>query len=273
MIRFMAIIENTLREGMAKKMILTLILLITVIIGFFLLAMGVAGSILFVFGQRITTAPDIWVRRFEAGVTAFFYQFALFLGTFAIAAFYPDMQEKGTVDLLLSRPMSRFNIYMAKFIGCLMVVLVVISYLTFGLWAVIWMKTGIAHIEFLYTIPIFMLIFTAFMSFAALTGILTRNSTVSAILTIFFPFIFSAIFFGLHQSEVMFGDPFWYPIFEGLYWVFPKTPELMAWNIQLIARGESDVTLVMTSVVIWSTLAFSAVCYLIGYFVFQKRSY
>ena len=272
MIRFWAIIENTFREGIAKKTIITLFVLNTIIIGIFLLALNVAGDVMLMFGQRINGVADEVLRRFEAGVTGFFYQVAIFIGIFAVAAFYPSMQEKGTIDLLLSRPMSRFSVYTAKFLGCMIVVALVVSYLVLGTWAVFWLKTGIAHPEYVATIPIFLLIFTAFMAFIALVGVISRSTTLSAILGIFVPYIFSYIFYLLGNPErtVLYKKSIWYFIFNSLYWAFPKTFELVNWNFSLITLDPLPSGLTMA---IWSTLAFTVVCYGLGAFVFQKRSY
>ena len=272
MTRFLAIIENTIREGIAKKTIFTLFILITIIHLLFLMALGAAEDTMFLFGQDIEEMPEDVMRAIEGGVVGFFYQVSLFVGIFAIASFFPSMQEKGTVDLLLSRPMSRANIFLAKYLGCMLVVFAMIVYLILGNWVIFWLKTGIAHIEYLYTIPIFMLVFSAFMAFLAMTGVIFRNSSTTAILAIFFPFIFSAITFGFHTAELFKGHDFWYWLFEGAYYILPKTTELAAWNISLVSAQAVDWNFDMVFV-ITSTLIFSAVCYLIGVVIFQKRSY
>ena len=272
MIRFWAIIGNTFREGLAKKTIISILVLNSVIIGFFLLALNLGENVITLFGHDLSGLPDDVLRRFEAAVIAFFYQVAIFVGIFAIASFYPSMQEKGTIDLLLSRPMSRFNIFTAKFIGCMLVVFVVMASLVLGTWFIFWLKLGIAHIEYLSTIPIFMLQFLAFMAFIALVGVVFRNATLSAILAIFIPFIFSAIAYALHESGIFKGDRLWHGVFETLYWILPKTPELTAWNISVVAQEPMDAYVSLPAIV-WSTLAFAGVCYAIGVVVFQKRSY
>lgn len=270
MIRFLAIIENTFREGIAKKTILTILILNTLIIGFFLIALGAAQDTLFIFGMDLEQAPEEVLRAVEAGIVAFFYQISIFIGVFAISSFFPNMQEKGTIDLLLSRPMSRFNIYLAKFIGCALVVLLIIGYLILGTWLVIGLKTGVYHIEYLYTIPVFMLIFAAFLGFVAMMGILSRNSTTSAVTTLFIPFLFSAILFGFHEGRFFRGNRFWYNFFEFFYNIFPKTVELTQFNIMIVRGRPTDTNL---DFVIWSTLAFAAACFAVGALVFQKRSY
>ena len=272
MIRFWAIIDNTIREGLAKKTIITLLVLNTVIISFFLLALSLGANVITLFGHDLRGLPDDVLRKVEAGVVAFFYQVALFVGIFAIAAFYPSMQEKGTVDLLLSRPMSRFNIFTAKFIGCMLVVFIVMAYLILGTWFIFWLKLGIAHVEYLSTIPIFMLQFLAFMAFIALIGVIFRNATLSAIMAIFIPFLFSTIAFGLRESGIFRGDRFWHGFFETIYWILPKTTELTAWNISIVALEPLESTIWLPAV-IWSTVAFAAACYVIGAVIFQKRSY
>lgn len=273
MIRFWAIIGNTFREGIAKKTIITILVLCTLIIGFYAFTLNVAGDMMFIAGfAEFDELPDQAIRMLEAGVTTFFYQVAFFVGIFSVVSFYPSMQEKGTIDLLLSRPMSRFSIFTAKFIGCFLLVLLVLSYIILGTWLVFKLKTGIAHVEYLYTIPIFMVLFLAFMAFIAMIGTISRSATLSAILAIFIPYIFSLAFYGLHRSPLLKGYHFWRGLIDGIYWALPKTWELPEWNIRLILNvdipNQSDL---FTAA--WTTLAFAAVCYLVGYLVFWKRSY
>jgi hypothetical protein len=115
-----------------------------------------------------------------------------------------------------------------------------------------------------------MLQFFGFMAFVAMVGLISKNTTMSAVLGIFFPFLFSAIFFGLHESGILKGDRFWYGFFEALYWIFPKTPELTEFNIRVITLdpGQTEMT-----PIIWSTVGFAVVCFAIGVYIFQKRSY
>ena len=50
---------------------------------------------------------DKLVLGFETGFSGFLYIFCTFLAIFATAHLVPRMQEKGTIDLYLSRPVGR----------------------------------------------------------------------------------------------------------------------------------------------------------------------
>ena len=54
---------------------------------------------------------------FESGFSGILYVLCTFLAIFATAHLVPRMQEKGTIDLYLSRPVSRVKLILSRYIA------------------------------------------------------------------------------------------------------------------------------------------------------------
>ena len=105
----------------------------------------------------------------------------LLIAIVATAAFVPNMVQKGTVDLLVARPIPRWRIYLYKYLGGLTYVIIAAGYLIVGSWLVIALRSGIWSTGYLMSWPLLVFFFAALYSVSSLIGLLTR-STVAAIL-------------------------------------------------------------------------------------------
>jgi ABC-type transport system involved in multi-copper enzyme maturation permease subunit len=99
----------------------------------------------------------------------------------ATAAFIPNMIQKGTIDLLLARPLPRWRVFLYKYLGGLIYVMVTAGYLIGGSWLVIALRSGCWSPGYLLSWPLLIFFFAALYSVSALIGLLTR-STIAAIL-------------------------------------------------------------------------------------------
>ncbi len=112
--RFLAIISYTLRESLAKKTFIAFFVVITITHLLFLFALNVdlvSGGMAAVqlFGKDVEQEIEIEKLRkiiigIESGLAIAMYGAGIFLSIFATASLVPNMLEKGSVDLLLSRP-------------------------------------------------------------------------------------------------------------------------------------------------------------------------
>ena len=103
-----------------------------------------------------------------------------------ITAFYiPNMLRKGTVDLLLSKPISRFVLMLYKYTGGLTFMFINTTLLIFGLWIVLGLRTSIWEPAFLITIPVLTFQFAFFYALSTLSAVFTRSPIVSILLCIF----------------------------------------------------------------------------------------
>ncbi len=102
------------------------------------------------------------------------------------ASIVPRMLEPGSIDLLLSKPVSRWGLFLSRFAGGCAFILLVTGVLIVGLWLIVGTRLGIWNAGLLWTIPVFVFVFAVYFSVSALAGVLWRNAIVSIIVSLVF---------------------------------------------------------------------------------------
>ncbi|MBI1314079.1 ABC transporter permease subunit [bacterium] len=102
------------------------------------------------------------------------------------ASIVPRMLEPGSIDLLLSKPVSRWGLFLSRFAGGCAFILLVTGVLICGLWLIVGTRLGIWNAGLLWTIPVFVFVFAVYFSVSALAGVLWRNPIVSIIVSLVF---------------------------------------------------------------------------------------
>ncbi len=113
----------------------------------------------------------------------------VFCGILVTASIIPNMFDAGSINLLLSKPISRSLLYLSKFIGGCSFVLINTSYLIVGLWLIVGWRLGIWNHRLLWCIPVFLFLFILYYSVSGLAGLIWRNTVVCVTITIVFWFI------------------------------------------------------------------------------------
>ena len=103
----------------------------------------------------------------------------IFLGILVTASIVPDMLLPGSLHLLLSKPISRTWLFLAKFIGGCCFVLVCASQLIIGLWLIAGFRLGIWNARLLLCIPVVAFLFAVFYSVSAVAGLRWRSPILS----------------------------------------------------------------------------------------------
>ncbi len=107
----------------------------------------------------------------------------IFLGILVTASIIPDMLQPGSLHLLLSKPISRPLLFLAKFFGGCAFVLLCVSQLIIGLWLISGLRLGIWNIRLLYCIPVCVFLFAVFYSVSAVSGLRWRSPILSIAVT------------------------------------------------------------------------------------------
>ena len=110
----------------------------------------------------------------------------LLIAVLVTAPIIPQMFDPTSLHLLLSKPITRPLLYLAKFLGGCAFVLLAATYLFVGLWLIIGVQWDIWEPQLLWCIPIYGFVFATYYSVAALAGVVWRNTIVAVILTIVF---------------------------------------------------------------------------------------
>ena len=105
--------------------------------------------------------------------------FTMLISTIMVASFLPNMLNKGTVDLLLVKPIHRTTLFLYKFLGGLLFMILNTVVIIVGVYLALGLQTGLWTHSLLVCIPIFTLQFAIFYSVMALAAVFTRGAVVS----------------------------------------------------------------------------------------------
>jgi ABC-2 type transport system permease protein len=228
----LTIILNTFREALAKKIFIGYYIIYTIIIIVFLFAVNLDTV------EGVISLTDVQqsVVSLQAIMTSVSYLLVLIFCIISSASFIPSMVDKGTIDLLLSKPLSRFNILLSKYIGAVVFVGISLVYFIGAIWLILSVKSGFWNFNFLYTILSLTFAFAVMYSIVVLIGLTTQSSIIAILVNLFLLFVLcpvlaareTVIFSFVHNEVVRF-------VFNFFYYIFPKPGEINDITIKLIA--------------------------------------
>lgn len=129
---------------------------------------------------------------------------AVLLAVVVTASFVPNMLRKGTVDLILSKPIRRPTLLTFKYLGGLTFVLLNALIAIGGIWLVLGLRTGIWAPGFLACTLIITFFFAVLYAVSTLFAVLTRSAIVSILMTCGFWFLLwlvGLIYNNIHTPE------------------------------------------------------------------------
>jgi ABC-type transport system involved in multi-copper enzyme maturation permease subunit len=151
----------------------------------------------------------------------------LLLAIFSSSSFVPSMLEKGSIDLLISKPVSRNQMLFGKYAGGVLVVLINIAFLVLGVWLVISLKFSYWDFSFLSIILVVGFTFAVLYSIIVLFGVITQGSVFGMMIAYFIFLILSPVLLmGKEKLHILIENDFIKSIVEGSYYIVPKTSEL-----------------------------------------------
>jgi len=250
-VKVAAILIDTCRELTYRKTLIVYVGLVTLTLLLFLLALqtdvadgviagvrifgmeGQASGNTFTLGTGGAQAPmeidaAYVVRRVQLVFAFIFYSLCVLLSVLATASLVPHMLQKGVIDLLLSKPMSRAGLFLSKYLGALAVASANLLYLVGGLTVILAWKTGIWNGGLLLSGLAMCLYFASLLGFLVLIGVVTRSTTVSIMLAAVLFIIGIPVYFAHQYDWHMLIS--WSPgriavlgMVEGLYHLLPRT--------------------------------------------------
>jgi len=269
-----ALIRDTFREAIARKIFWGLFGLSSLMILFFLFVMkidivaGATASIsLFGLQSHNTTDVSRLVRGIFAGVATFLYTFGMFLAVFASAGLTPSVLEPGRIELLLSKPVSRWHILMGRYVGNLLVVLCNTVYLVTSIWLILGWKTGIWNFAFLLAIPTTTFIFAVLLAVVVLVGVLW-DSTALAIMVTVGLMIVSPILAQKDTIVKLMSSEWSRRLWLALYYILPKVSDLGRITLSAIMDRTFDGWMP-----VWTSALFGAVALGTALYTFSRRSF
>src|SRR6266576_3608166 len=258
-------IEDVMREAAARWTLIAYFVLSTIFIIIFASAINLdivngtlAGAKLF--GRDVQmSGNEISVEKlvlgFESGFSGVLYVLCTFLAIFATAHLVPRMQEKGTIDLYLSRPVSRVKLILSRYIAGLIVA---------------W-KTHVLHPRFFLAGGVILFLIATLLAFAFLIGVVTSSTAVSIMAT-YGVFFFGVMLAGHARIEAALSKEWQAMGIKFLYWIMPKTAELATAVVAYVAGPQMhNEVLKITPAPFISTAIFGFVCLTLASWLFQRK--
>ena len=117
----------------------------------------------------------------------------------------PQMFDPGSLHLLLSKPISRWLLFVSKFCGGCAFIGICSTYLVVGLWLILGFRFSIWDTKLLLGIPIYLFVFAIYYSVSALFGVVYRSPIVCIVLTV----LFWGVCFGVGTAKTAFENTIW----------------------------------------------------------------
>ena len=276
-------IEDVMREAAARWTLVAYFFLSTIFILIFASAINLdivdgalAGAKLF--GKEVemnqTVSIEKLVLGFESGFSAVLYFLCTFLAIFATAHLVPRMQEKGTIDLYLSRPVSRVKLILSRYVAGLLLAGSNVLYLIAAIWLIVMWKTHVVHPRFFVAGGIILFVIATLMAFAFLVGVITSSTAVS-IMSSYGLFFFAVMLVGHERIAAAVSKEWQAVVINTLYWIVPKTAELGAAVVAFVSGGQAPERLAQQ--LTWSpfltTGAFGIACLILASWLFTRKEF
>jgi ABC-type transport system involved in multi-copper enzyme maturation permease subunit len=118
---------------------------------------------------------------------------ALLISTVITAFFIPNMLRKGTVDMLIVKPISRWALLMYKYVGGMTFMFVNTVVVVAGVWLVLGLRTHLWGTGFLLSIAVLTFQFAMYYAVSTLFAVLTRSPIVSILMACLAWFLFNLL--------------------------------------------------------------------------------
>jgi ABC-2 type transport system permease protein len=278
----MANIEDVMREAAARWTLVAYFFLSTIFILIFASAINLdivdgalAGAKLF--GKQVEVSGTMSIEKlvmgFESGFSGILYVLCTFLAIFATAHLVPRMQEKGTIDLYLSRPVSRMELILSRYVAGLILAGSNVLYLIGSIWLIVAWKTHVFHPRFFLAGGVILFLIATLLAFAFLIGVITSSTAVS-IMSTYGIFFFGVMLAGHARIEAALSKEWQAMAIRTLYWIMPKTAELATSVVAYVGGPQlQNEILKVTAAPFWSTAIFGLVCLTLASWMFQRKEF
>jgi ABC-type transport system involved in multi-copper enzyme maturation permease subunit len=155
------------------------------------------------------------------------------------------MLEKGTIDLLLSKPISRPTLLGARYLGGLLIAGANLIYFVGGVGTILGFKTGVWNWGFMFSGLVMTAYFGSLLAFMVLFGIVFRSTTISMMMAAIL-FVVGGVVRIVHDNDwaMLITGPvarfLTRATVEGLYHVLPRSYAIGQLSTSLILHRPID---------------------------------
>lgn len=251
--QFWALLIDSFRESRDRK-IFWVLLGMTLIIVLTMISVGFEGDrITFLFGMWETPNshynPLSLIGRSHIVGIAVYVLVPVFLGwigvilmIIATADFFPHLMDRGAIEVLAAKPISRSKLFLYKYLTSMVFVLIQSTVFVGATFLVMWLRWDVRVLAYLWCIPLLVLLFSYLYCVSVLVGVKTRSPVAAILITLaaWVAFISPKVAldsFELYPSLKEKGR--WYQYVQYLSWIPPKTGDIPYLAGKLVKAGTS----------------------------------
>jgi ABC-2 type transport system permease protein len=271
------LVVDTWREALARYTLLGFALvsaLFLLILTFALNLDIVDGSLAAgtLFGKALelhgrAPAIDSVVVTGQSVFAGMLYVLGVFLAVFATGSQVPNLQHRGTVDLYVTRPISRTHLLLGRFLGAVTLVTANLVFLCGGVFLIVSLKTKVWNLRFLAAGAVILVVFLSFLGFMYLVGVLSSSTPLSIMLP-YALYMISLPLAAHNRIAAAMDSRLAAGVVHTLYWILPKTAEVGR-DLTGYVLGRTTPAMLPLA----TTAAFGAVCLGLALLVFNRKSF
>jgi hypothetical protein len=182
-----AILVDAYRDMQSRKLFWTVLILNVLA----MLAFGLFGAndhaLTFLWWEpfgRFLGPVDYKILFSNAVVGIWLTWAATILALISVAGIFPDLMTSGSIDLYLSKPISRLRLFFTKYMSGLLFVALQVTVFSVMSFLVLGVRGGFWEPGLFYAIPLVVLFFSYLFGICVLLGVLTRSTIAALLLTI-----------------------------------------------------------------------------------------
>ncbi len=220
-------------------------------------------------------------QAFAAGAA---YWMGILLGLFATGGLVAALTERGNVDILLSKPLSRDAILAGRLGGVGVVALFLFSYLLGAIWLVMSLKTGVWNSYFLLAIVVVWLMFAVMYGLVTLVSVWSGSGPLALVITL--GILFASLVLSIPDLRLQLM-PAWRPLVDVPYHLLPKFGSVGSKLVPYLATGGAvspeammdsaaqpgGVPTVPSLYPLLASVVFGLVCYAGAFYRFRRTDY
>jgi len=273
--KLMAVIQLTIRESLAKKTFIAFFAISTIfnLLLVFALNLDIVDgfeSSVTIFGEEMDRMVGLQEIIFgiEGVIAALLFTAGIFLALFATSSLVPSFLQKGSIDLLISKPLSRFQILAGRYLGAVAVVGFNIAYMIIFSWLTLSIKTGIWNIGFLYAGGMIILTFAILFALMTCLSVMIQSGPFALMITYFMILFLSPLLLGRDKIYALLSSKYYGYALDGLYHFLPKTAELGNITRELVTGDP-----VTSWLPLWTSLAFGILMFISATTIFSRKNF
>ncbi len=142
-----------------------------------------------------TTPPAMFYKQMfvSVGIGLWLAWLAAILALVSTAGIFPRLSESGTIDLFVSKPISRLRLFVTEYLAGLLFVTLQVTIFSVASLLVIGLRGGVWEPGLLAAVPLVVCFFSYLFAVCVLLGLLTRSTVAGLLLTLLFWFIVSML--------------------------------------------------------------------------------